>query len=93
MELVAKFQLVPDTVEDRARDADAARRSQTLQSRRDVHAIAENIVAFDNYITQVNTYTETNGLVLTSIRVASHHAFLNGNGARNRSNDGGKFQQ
>ena len=51
---VVEGELVPDLLVDGVRDADAARLCEFLQPRRDVDAVAKNVVAVDDHIAEID---------------------------------------
>ena len=63
-----RLQPAGDRVMDVARDHDAARRRFGLQPRRDVHAIAVEVVAIDDQVAEMQADAEHDGGVLGLIR-------------------------
>ena len=66
-------QLVPDLLVGRARDADAAGLAQRLQPGGDVDAVAENVVAVDDDVADIDADAEDDLLVFGNGRVAARH--------------------
>src|SRR6516225_1627719 len=66
-------QLVADLITNHPRDADAARLGQCFQSSREIDAVAENVVLFDDYVTQVDPNSEADALVFGRIGIAVYH--------------------
>jgi len=63
------FELSRHGVADGARDHDAARRRLGLQSGRDVHAVAVEVVTLDNEIAQMNADAKHHRLGIGQTRV------------------------
>src|SRR5581483_12404358 len=69
-------ELVPDLLVGGARDADAAGFAQRLQPRGDVDAVAENVVAVDDDVADIDPDAEHDLLVFGNGRVAALHRAL-----------------
>jgi hypothetical protein len=74
-------------------DADAARVGDTLQTSRNVYAVAENIVVLENDIAKMDANTELNSLVPRYGPIVLEHGALYLNGASHRSHRTSKFDQ
>jgi hypothetical protein len=78
----------------RAREDDSARLSELLQPRGDVHAVAVEVaVLLEHHVTEIDTDTEPNALVLRHILLPLGHAALDGDGAGDRVDHGGELTQ
>ena len=77
----------------RARDQDAARVAKALEPRRDIDAVAENVVAFDQHVPKVDAYAIDDALRLRHVGVALDHQLLDRDRAFDRCDNGGKFEQ
>jgi len=84
---------VADMVANRARDADAARRRQPLQPRRDVDAVAINIAAIGDDVAEINPDAKAQTALLGQIQIAVGHCALNFAGTAHRVDDAGEFRQ
>ncbi len=85
-------QPVADVVAHRARDADATRLGQGLQPRRDVYPVAENIVAVDNDVAEIDSDPESDALLFGLLGSAVEHRPLDLDGAADRIDDAAKFR-
>ena len=77
----------------RARYADAARLGQCLQPRRDIDAVAEDVVVLDNDVAEIDADAERDTPILGQLGVAIHHRALDLGGAADRIHDTRKFHQ
>jgi len=66
-----------DMVADSTRDADTARLSQRLQTRRDIHSVAEDVVLLDEDIAEIDAYAEPDPALLGHVGLAVGHPPLN----------------
>jgi hypothetical protein len=80
-------------VVDGARDADAARRRQPLQPRRDVDAIAVNVAAIDDDVAEIGPDAKAQALLLGEVQIAFRHRALDFAGTTHSVDDAGKFRQ
>src|SRR3954447_12134761 len=87
------MQLVPDLVPHHPRDADPTRFGQRLEPGRHIHPVAEDIVALDNDVAEVDADTKPDAPVLGQLGAAVHHPPLNLGGAADRINNARKFHQ
>ena len=55
--------LASDLIVGRRRDADAAGFGDALKSRRDVNAISKDVMGLDDYVADIDAYTESNAPV------------------------------
>ncbi len=63
---------------DRGRDAYAARRRQTFEPRCDVDAVAEQVVAVDDDVAEIDAHAELHAAVLGHVLVCFRNEVLNG---------------
>ena len=80
-------------VADRARDADAARRRQPLQPRRDVDAVAINIAAIGDHVAEIDADAKSQAALLGEVQIAVGHRALDFAGTAHRVDDAGEFRQ
>src|SRR5262249_54341391 len=64
-----------------AADANPARLRQRLQTRRDIHPVAVNVLALNDNVTEIDPYAELDALLGRHCRVALTHAALHRNRA------------
>jgi hypothetical protein len=76
-----------------ARNQHAARLAERLDPSGDVDPVAENVVALDQHVAEVDADAIDDAFRLGCIGVALGHQFLDRNGAFDGGDDGGKFQQ
>jgi hypothetical protein len=76
-----------------ARDQHAARLAKALQPGRDVDAIAQNVVAFDQHVAEIDADAIEDALGLEGSGVALGHQVLDRDRAFDGGDDGGKLQQ
>ena len=86
-------ELVADLVTDYPRDADAARLGQCLQPRRDVDAVALDVVAVADNVAKIDPNAENDAFVPGNLCVAIDHRALQLGGAAHRVDDAGEFRQ
>ena len=89
----SKRQPVTYVVADRTRDADAAWLGQSLQSRRDVDAVAIDVVTIGYHIAKINSGAEGDALVFGCRCVTVDHCSLDLCGAADRIDNARKFHQ
>src|SRR5207253_9007475 len=75
--LESDLQLALSVLLNPARHTDASRFSNTLKTRRHVHAFAEDVAAVDHDIPNIDPDAELNPLVLRNLGIALHHPPLN----------------
>src|SRR5437868_11332978 len=80
-------------VADRARDADAAWRRQPLQPHRDIDAVAINVAAVDDQVTEIDADAKSQAAFLGKIQIAVDHRALDFAGAAHRVDHAGEFRQ
>jgi hypothetical protein len=80
-------------VNDTAGEAYTPRLGQGLQSGGDVDAVAVDVVAVDDDITEVDADAESDPPVYRVLAVAPGHPALDGNGAFQRVDDAGELDQ
>jgi hypothetical protein len=90
--------LVSNVVDYCTRNANPARLGQLLQARRNVHAIAENVLSagsilLDNDIAEVDADTHIDTVTDIETVVALRHAALQDDSAPHRINDASEFSQ
>ncbi len=92
---IGEFGLDPtsDVLIGGARKADPARLANPLQPRRDVDAVAENVVAVDQDVAEIDPDAVEDALRLRQRRVAFLHHLLDQDRAFDRRDDRGEFQQ
>jgi hypothetical protein len=86
-------ELVAYRIAHRARHEDGAGLRQPLQSGGDVDAVAEDVLAFDDDVAQVDTDAELDARLVGRAAVAVGHAGLDGDGAANRLDGAGEVDQ
>ena len=91
--LVSEGELVPDAVVHGAGYADAAGLAHLLQPRRDVDAVAVDVVALDHHIAEVNADAELKAPLLGQVGVAPTEIVLDLGGARNGVGDRAELGQ
>ena len=85
--------LVADLLVGAARDAEASRLAQGLESCRDVYAVAEYIVAIDNDVADIDADAENDPPVLWHCVVSADHAALDADSAPDRIDYAGELDQ
>ena len=86
-------ELALDLLVDVRRDADAAGIGQFLKARRDVDAVAVDVVALDDHVAQVDADAERDAPILGYLGVALGHAALDGDRAIDRVDDARELDQ
>jgi hypothetical protein len=86
-------QLVADLVSHHPRDADPPWLGERFQARRDIHAVAEDVVAVDDDVTEVDPDPEPDPAVLGHTGLAIDHRALHLGGAADRVDDAREFRQ
>src|SRR5579863_9013170 len=74
-------------VERRARDEDAAQLANAFESRRDIDAVADKVVALDEHVAEVDADAIADAFRLKRCRVALRHQRLDRDGAFDRGDD------
>jgi len=69
--LVAKIELLLDLVEYRSCESDATRLGKRLQTRRNIHAIAKQVIALDDYVAKIDTDAQSHAAIFRQIGVVS----------------------
>jgi hypothetical protein len=77
----------------RERDRDTADRRERLQSRRDVHAFAINVIAFDDDIAKVNADPVLKALRSGALLCSTRRRLLDGQCAFDGRNNAAEFDQ
>ena len=84
---------VADLIAHGARDADAAGLGEHLETRRDVDAIAEDIVVLDDHVAEIDADAELDPPRRRHIGIAPRHPPLDLGSARHRVNDAAELHQ
>ncbi len=74
-------------------DADAARLGQRFEPRGNVDAVAENVVAVDDDVADIDADPENDPLVVRDVRIAPQHRALHFHGKRDSIDHAGEFEQ
>ena len=74
-------------------DRDAACLARGLKSGRYVHAVAVNVITLGHDVAEVDADAKREAFVRRDVDIPFHHPFLNLDGALDRVDDGGEFQQ
>jgi hypothetical protein len=85
--------LAQDLIVRRGRDAYTTRFGDTLKSRRDIDAVAKNVMGFDDYVADINAYAEGETLVVSVANREVMDAFLELGCSPNRLDRAPKFCQ
>ena len=91
--LEGEIEPVPHLITHNTADADPTRLSERLQTRRDIHTVAKDVLTFCNNIAQVDPDAELDPLIDPSSRIAFDHAALQFDRATHRIDDARKFHQ
>jgi hypothetical protein len=86
-------QLVADLISHHPRDADPARLGEGLQTRRDIHAVAEDVVGLDDDVAEIDPDPEPDPAVLRQTGLAIDHRALHLGGAPDGVDDALEFRQ
>ncbi len=86
-------QPVADLVAHDARHAKAARLGQAFEPRRDIHSVAEDVVAVDDDVAEIDPDPEVDAPVFGDFGIAVDHRPLDLDGAADRIDDAGKLDQ
>jgi len=73
-------------------DADASRLRNAFEASRDVHAIAQDVLAVDKDVAEIDANSKPHLTVRWHVSVPRSHDLLEGNGAFDRGHDRRKFQ-
>ena len=74
-------------------DADTARLGERLHAGRDIDAVAEDVVAIDDYVTEIYSNPEPDPVVLGNAGPAIDHRALQFRGAADCVDNAGEFRQ
>ena len=88
-----EWELIPYVFLDSPRDTDAARFCQTFQPRRDVDAVAVDLLAIDDHVAEVDTDAELHPALGWQIRVLGLERGLDLDGALDRIHDACKLRK
>ena len=91
--LELKIQLSLDLIECCSRNQDAPGFGQSFQSRRDIHAVAIDVLPFDNHIAKVYANAEFELFFLRQFGIALRHRPLDFDGATDRVDHAGELYQ
>ena len=91
--LEGEVEPVADMVAHRAGDGDAARPGDALEPRRDVDAVAEDVVALDDDVAEIDADAELDAAVLRHVGVALAHPALDLGGAGDGVHDARELDQ
>jgi hypothetical protein len=80
-------------ITDDPADADPARLGQGLQSRRDIHPIAEDVVLLDNHVAEIDADAEPDASLLRHLRLAVEHPTLDLHSAAHGVHHTGEFRE
>jgi hypothetical protein len=86
-------QPVADLIAHRARDTDAARLGEHFEARRDVDAVAKDVVFLNDHVAQIDADAELHQPRRRDVRVASRHPALNLGSAQHRVGDAVELEQ
>jgi len=75
------MELVADVVAHHLADADAARFCEPLQPRGDIHAVAEDVVLFNDYVAKVDANAEPDPALFSDLGLPVDHPTLDPDGA------------
>ena len=89
----AEIEFVLDAVKDDAGNARPARLRHLLQTRRNVHAVAVNVIPIDDDVAEVYSDPQLEPLFFGKIGVAIRHRSLNVGRALHRVDDAGELDQ
>jgi hypothetical protein len=89
----ADRKLLADMLAHRRADADLAGLGERLEPRRDVDAVAKDVVVLDNHVAHVDADTKADALALVDVGIAIFHALLHHDGAAHRIDDRGELDQ
>ena len=89
----ADGKLLADMLAHRGADTDPVRLRQSLEARRDIHAIAEDVAVLDDDVAHIDADAEPYALALVEVGVAILHSLLQHHGAAHRVDDGRKLDE
>src|SRR5690348_3956074 len=89
----ADRKLLADMLADCGADADFTGLRQSLEARRDIHSIAEDVSILDDHVAHINADAEPDALALAKIGIAIVHSLLQHHGAAHRVDDGRKLDE
>src|SRR4051794_40619136 len=85
--------LVLDLTICRVRDTDPAGLGDAFETSSDVHPIAEDIIAFNKYVSEINAYAESHLPILWHMPVPLCQQLLNSESALHPGDNRGKLHQ
>ena len=89
----ADGKLLAHMLAHRGADTDLVRLRQSLEARRDIHSIAEDVAVLDDDVAHIDADAEPYALALVKIGVAILHSLLQHHGAAHRIDDRRKLDQ
>ncbi len=87
-----EIQFRADCFVNQSRNHHGAGFREALQSGRDIHPVAVDIVVLDDHVAEIDADTKPNPPALGNIRVALRHSVLKRDGASHRVDDAGEFR-
>jgi len=93
LRLEGEAELVEHMVAHRRRDADAAQLGDIFKPRRDVDAVAIDVVAIDNDIADIDPHAKFDAPIGDNLLIANGHAALHIDGTTHRIDDRGELDQ
>ena len=88
---IPQRELFHNLIVDLPRNANSAGLRDTFKTRRYVHAVAVNIVAFHDHIAQMHADAQNQRMAARSVRIAGIHVTLNFRRATDGLDDAGEF--
>ena len=89
----ADRKLLADMLAHRRADADLAGLGERLEPRRDVDAVAKDVVALDDHVAHVDADAKADALAFVDVGIAVFHSLLHHDGAAHRIDDRGELDQ
>ncbi len=89
--LVTQIELLFDLVEHRLREADVARFGTRLEPRRDIHTVAEQVIALDHHIIKVHANAKLHPAIFGQVAVTILELPLDFYGATHRLDRAGEL--
>src|SRR5262245_23256363 len=84
---------VTDLVSDHSRDTNPAALGERLQSRRDIHTVAKDVMLLDDYVAQIDPDAEPDAPLVGHLRFAIDHPALDLHSAAHGVHYTEKFRQ
>ena len=86
-------QFVPDMVAHSPGNADPAWLGERFETRGDIDAVAENVVAFDDHVAKVDADAKLDASIVWLVGIAANHSALDFGGATHRVHDTPEFRE